>query len=56
MINMQQIPFQRKYILFVGNRSSHLKKIVTNKESCKEFLDDNFVDYDSDDLNERFVW
>uniref|UniRef100_A0A0E0FDL6 RRM domain-containing protein n=1 Tax=Oryza meridionalis TaxID=40149 RepID=A0A0E0FDL6_9ORYZ len=37
------------------NRSSHPKKIVTNKESCKEFLDDNFVDYDSDDLNESFT-
>uniref|UniRef100_A0A0E0FDC1 RRM domain-containing protein n=1 Tax=Oryza meridionalis TaxID=40149 RepID=A0A0E0FDC1_9ORYZ len=37
------------------NRSSHPKKSVTNKESCKEFLDDNFVDYDSDDLNESFT-
>ncbi|KAF0887637.1 hypothetical protein E2562_002353 [Oryza meyeriana var. granulata] len=34
------------------NRSSHPKKSVMNKESCKEFLDDDFVDYDSDDLNE----
>lgn len=53
-INTRQIPFQLKYILFVGNRSSHPKKSVTNKESCKEFLED-FGDYDSDDLNERYV-
>uniref|UniRef100_A0A0E0MNV5 RRM domain-containing protein n=1 Tax=Oryza punctata TaxID=4537 RepID=A0A0E0MNV5_ORYPU len=36
------------------NRNSHPKKSVTNKESCKEFLED-FVDYDSDDLNGRFT-
>uniref|UniRef100_A0A0E0JBV1 RRM domain-containing protein n=1 Tax=Oryza nivara TaxID=4536 RepID=A0A0E0JBV1_ORYNI len=36
------------------NRSSHPKKSVTNKESCKEFLED-FGDYDSDDLNESFT-
>uniref|UniRef100_J3NED0 RRM domain-containing protein n=1 Tax=Oryza brachyantha TaxID=4533 RepID=J3NED0_ORYBR len=34
------------------NRSSHPKKSSIDKESCKEFLDDDFVDYDSDDINE----
>uniref|UniRef100_A0A0E0MNN5 RRM domain-containing protein n=1 Tax=Oryza punctata TaxID=4537 RepID=A0A0E0MNN5_ORYPU len=36
------------------NRSSHPKKSAKNKESFKEFLED-FVDYDSDDLNESFT-
>lgn len=33
------------------NRSSHPEKSVMSKE----FLDDNFVDYDSNDLNESFT-
>uniref|UniRef100_A0A0D9Y0N1 Uncharacterized protein n=1 Tax=Leersia perrieri TaxID=77586 RepID=A0A0D9Y0N1_9ORYZ len=35
------------------NRSSHPKKSVAKKESRKEFLDDDFLDYDTDDLDER---
>lgn len=37
------------------NHSSLEKNRVTNKESCKELLDDDFDDYDNDDFNGSYT-